>query len=162
MKRKLIFFIILLLVIVNISALATITYKHWYISNHLESLGRPGIQMEILSRELNLSDIQKEQLQDQISVFEAETQIIMDSLRAGGVSLIDEIASADPDSVKLEMMANKISDYQIQIKRKLIAHLLNEKSILTPEQQHQFFNMFKEIQLRRGMMKSGGKLYSDR
>lgn len=161
MKRKIIFFMILLLVIINISALATITYKHWYISNHLESIGRPGIQMDILSSELDLSQKQIDQLSKQIGKFESETQVLIDSLRAGGVNLIDEIASTNPDTVKLEMMANKISDYQIQIKRKLIAHLLNEKAILTPEQQQKFFNMFKEIQLRRGMIKSGGKLDSD-
>jgi Spy/CpxP family protein refolding chaperone len=72
-----------------------------------------------------------------------ETEPILDSLEVTRKKLMDELSGDEPDRDKLDSLAEEIGSLQAELQKKMIGHLLEGKSLLTPEQQKKFFSLFR-------------------
>jgi Spy/CpxP family protein refolding chaperone len=148
MKKNLIVLFLVLLTIINIAALATFAYHRFHFKRDFPRRGGPDVQpdrhMDFIKQELDLNEEQLKEFESQADRFKEETKPILDSLRTKRRALMDEIAVEEPSRDKLNMLTEEIGALQGELHKKTIVHLLEEKSILTPEQQQKFFSLLKE------------------
>ena len=157
MKKNLVILLLILLTIVNVAALATIAYHRLESKRRFRPMGRPDMHMNIIKQELDLSEEQIKEFESQAKRFKEETEPILDSLRAKRKDLMNEIATEEPNRDKLDKLTEEIGALQAALHKKTIVHLLEEKSLLTPEQQQKFFSLLKERGDRMRMKRDRGK-----
>lgn len=143
MKKKLITWGIILLTLVNISALGTIAYhrfSHRGERHHENQHGR----RDFLHRELALSDTQAEQMKVLKESFHSDANPIRTVLRTKREQLLQLLTAAESDRAKIGSVQSEIDSLQAELQKLVIDHLLDEKRILTPEQQSRFFSIIRE------------------
>jgi len=156
MKKNLVILLLILLTIVNVAALATIAYHRFHPKKHFPSMGRPGRHMDFIKQELDLNEEQVQELESQDKKFREETKPIHDSLKAKRKELMDEITAQEPDVEKIDKLIEDIGILEVELTKKTTMHLIEKKSLLTPEQQKKFFSLFKERRDRmRGFRERG-------
>jgi Spy/CpxP family protein refolding chaperone len=148
MKKNLIILFLVLLTIVNVAALATIAYHRFQPKGYFLPEGRPpDMHKNFIQQELGLNEKQAKEFEAHFERFRMETEPIHDSLEVKRIQLMEEISADEPDKDKLNRLAEEMGSLQAELQKKMIVHLLEGKSLLTPEQQKKFFSLFKE---RRG------------
>ena len=144
MKNKLVILFLVILTIINVAALATIAYHRFHSKRHIPPIGSPDMHRNFIQQELDLSEKQMKEFEARFERFRMEMEPIHDSLEVKRAQLMDEISADEPSMDKLDELADEIGALQATMQRKLILHLLKEKSLLTPEQQKKFFTLFGE------------------
>ena len=157
MKKNLVILFLVVLTIINVTALVTIAYHRFHFKRHFPPIGRPDIHMDFMKHELDLNEEQIKEFESQREKLKIETEPILDSIRAKRKELMDEIAAEEPSVEKLDRLTEEIGNLEITLKKKTTAHLLEGKAILTPEQQKKFFSLFKERRDRIRGWKDCGK-----
>ena len=157
MKKNLVILFLVVLTIINVTALVTIAYHRLDYKKRFRPVGRPDIPMNFIKQELDLNEEQVKEFETQIKRLKIETEPILDSIRAKRKELMDEIAAEEPNVEKLDRLTEEIGNLEITLKKKTTAHLLEGKAILTPEQQKKFFSLFKERRDRIRGWKDRGK-----
>lgn len=148
MKKKLIILGILLLVIVNLSALATIGY-HRCFGHGDKSPNETGYSEEgYLCQQLSLSKSQAEKMKTLESFFHMQADKIDSTLLKKRSELVELLMVSKPDSEKISATLKDIESTQAELQKQVIYYLLKEKEILTPEQQKKFFSIIKQRLLR--------------
>jgi len=143
MKRKLLIWGIVLLTVVNIAALGTIGYHRFRQCGerqHENQHARRGF----LHRELALSDAQAAQMKVLKESFQANARPIRLALRSKRERLLQFLTAPDPDCAKIDSVQSEIDSLQAELQKLVIGHLLDEKKIITPEQQSRFFSIIRE------------------
>lgn len=148
MKKKLIILGISLLVIINLSALATIGYHRWF--RHGEKGHNEGRHSEesYLHQQLSLSKSQAEKMKTLRESFHLQSDKISSVLLERRTELVELLMASEPDSEKINDALREIDSMQSELQKQVIYYLLKEKEILTPEQQRKFFSIIKERLLR--------------
>lgn len=149
MKRKLIIFGIALLLIINISALATIGYHRWCPYKGEREQCNPSNE-DYLYRELALSQSQKEKMENIKQSFHLHANKISEQLLAKRTDLVDLLKGSKPDSAMTHQLLNEIGALQNDIQKQVIYSLLQEKEILTPEQLEKFFLIITQRLIQEG------------
>jgi Spy/CpxP family protein refolding chaperone len=147
MKKNLVILFLVLLTIVNIAALATIAYHRFHPQRPFHPMGRPEIPETpegFIKQELDLTEEQAEEFKAHFERFRMEMEPIHNSLEVKRAELMGEISADEPNKDKLDKLAEEIGTLQDTLQRKMISHLLEGKSLLTPEQQRKFFSLFRE------------------
>jgi Spy/CpxP family protein refolding chaperone len=144
MKKNLVILLLILLTVVNVAALATFAYHRFHPKRPFPPMDRPDTPERFMQQELNLSEEQVKEFEAQRERFKIETEPLLDSIRAKRKELMDEIAAEKPNVDKLDKLAEEIGALETTLKKKTTAHLLEGKAFLTPEQQKNFFSLFKE------------------
>jgi Spy/CpxP family protein refolding chaperone len=157
MKNRLVILFLVILTIINVTALVTIAYHRLHFKRPFPSTGRPDIHMDFMKQELGLNEEQVKEFESRCDRFREETKPIHDSLRAKRKELMDEIAAEEPSVEKLDRLAEEIGTLEITLKKKTTAHLLEGKAFLTPEQQKNFFSLFDEGRYRMRGWRDRGK-----
>lgn len=145
MKRKLIILGILLLVVINLSALATIGYHRCFHNggkcNHSEN--------NYLCQELSLSKPQVEKMETICNSFQFQADKTSSALLKKRIELVDHLTAVEPDSEKINVALKEIESMQSELQKQVIFYLLlKQKEILNPDQQQKFFSIIKERLLR--------------
>ncbi len=143
-KKNLLVLFLLLLTIVNVAALATIAFHRFRPDRPFHPMGPRESPREFLRQQLDLTEEQALKFESHMEGFRAETKPILDSLRTRREELREEISSEKPSVATLDRLTEEIGALEIGLKKKAIAHMLEEKSFLTPEQQKRFFSLFGE------------------
>ncbi|MGB7062935.1 MAG: periplasmic heavy metal sensor [Candidatus Zixiibacteriota bacterium] len=157
MKKNLIILFLIVLTIVNVTALVTIAYHHLESKRRFRPMGRPDTPMNFIKQELDLNEKQVKEFESQDKRFREETKPILDSLRAKREDLTNEIRAEEPNVEKLDKLAEEIGVLEVVLKKKTTMYLLKRKSFLTPEQQQKFFSLFKEGRDRMKMLRKRGE-----
>jgi len=157
MKKNLVILFLVLLTIINVSALATIAYHRWHSRRPFPPMLRPDRHMDFIKQELNLNEEQVKEFESQAKRFKQETKPILYSLKAKRKDLMDEIAAEEPNEDRLDKLTEEIGALQAALQKKTIVHLLEEKSLLTPEQQQKFFSLLRERGDHARMLRNRGK-----
>jgi hypothetical protein len=144
-KKRLIIYLLIFLVIINLTALLTFLYFKW--SADKPHGFPPGNRFamhrcisEFCKNELNLSKDQMIKFQKIKSDYHSQANIYIDSLELLRKSMFEELALSQPDKQKLNKIANDIGRLTVTLKLKTIDHFLAIRSICTPEQQKKYFD----------------------
>ena len=148
MKRKLIILGISLLVVINLSALATIGYHRWFGHGEKGHHERRHSEESYLYQQLSLSKSQAEKIKSLRESFHLQTDKISSALLKSRTELVELLMASEPDSENINEALREIDSMQSELQKKVIYYLLKEKEILTPEQQQKFFSIIKERLLR--------------
>ena len=144
MKKNLLVSFLVILTVVNVAALATIAYHRIGFSQHFgPPLGGPDKPRDFMKGELGLSDEQAAKFRSEFEKFKSETESIMDSIAVLRTQTVDELAKDGSNRERLDALSARIDSLQSLMQAKMIAHLLESKSVLTPEQQKKFFSLLR-------------------
>ncbi|MGB2768308.1 MAG: Spy/CpxP family protein refolding chaperone [Candidatus Zixiibacteriota bacterium] len=144
MKKNLIILFLIVLTIVNVTALVTIAYHRLESKRRFRPMGRPDTPMNFIKQELDLNEKQVKEFESQDKRCREETKPILDSLRAKREDLTNEIRVEEPNVEKINKLIEDMGVLEVELKKKTTMYLLKRKALLTPEQQKKFFSLFKE------------------
>lgn len=148
MKRKLIILGILLLIAINISALATVGYR-WRCGHKGKACGAcaPG---EYICQRLSLSDSQKQNMEVCRKVFSEDIDQKREILNHKRNKLVELISQPAPEAEKIDSLLKEIGAAQTELEKDVVNHILHEKGLLNPEQQKKFLDLIKGCLLPEG------------
>ncbi len=132
--------LIALLLIINLSALATFGY-HRFVAGKAETMPCCQSGEEYLAQQLKLSSSQIEQMRAIIASFQERTSGISQQLFPKRMELVDQLKSTTPDSQRIHQLLQEIGALQTALQEQVIGTVLRQKAILTPEQEARFFEL---------------------
>jgi len=129
----------LLFLALNVSTLGTITYKGklWEPELQQESSSAPIVET------LNLDSDQAEKLAAHRKAFLDDWETIETELQASRARLLAAIRDESPDPSKLWQLIDEIAQLQSRAEKQAVARLLQEKAILTPQQNERYFSQLE-------------------
>ncbi len=141
MKRKLVLLGVLLLVAINISALATVGYR-WKCGYGGKACGGcvPG---EYMCQKLSLTDAQRQNVETCRKVFTEGIDQKREILTHKRNELVELISQPNPETARIDSLLVEIGTAQTELEKVVVNHILREKGLLTPEQQEKFLEMIK-------------------
>jgi len=153
MKKTLILSVIILLVIINISALTTIAYNRWFKSDKTCFPHPPehSRDMGFLHQELSLTDEQIEQLREKRAEMEDKTRDLQIALHEKRKALMEAMKAGEPDEAQIDGLIEEIGMIQTALEKQVIHHMLQERTIFTPEQREKFLTLLERHFHKRGM-----------
>ena len=150
-KYRILIWLIIILLIINISAITTIflginirdkkdvRQLPPKTEHHRHHDGR------FFDGSLNLSEEQHQQFKKAKHKFYSEAKKIAGQMHKKRVEFINELASDETDTLKLQEIANEIGMLHSKLKFQTYKHYLDMKSICTKEQEEKLIKIFKSM-----------------
>ena len=141
MKEKLIIFLLIFSLTVNVAALVTMGY-FW---EKYERRGAPPfrgdeIPTPSLTSELSLDNEQQGKMRGIRRSFLNEINPIRNELSTKRENLVNLLTAEEPDRSAIDQKLSEINTLQSKIQNAVVDNLLREKDFLNPRQQEQYFN----------------------
>ena len=143
MKRKFLYIIMAVLLVVNLTAFATFTYHRCCGKPESCRYVQPKNEGTFLCKELSLTDAQIAEMKNESDAFHSQADSINTSLNAKRTELINLLMQANPDTGKINQQVDEVNSLQAALQKQVIFYLLQRKEIMTPEQQKKFFAILK-------------------
>ncbi len=150
MRNKWTGFIVLFLLVINTSALATMAYNRWFKHDFLDKKTGSESSHLTLQKTLDLENSQSQHMGKCRMTFCQETDPIRQQMQGKKLQLIDEIKKSDPVLSEIDNLIDEIIQMESEIQKKAIRRILEDKTILTPLQQERFLGMFEHHVIRGG------------
>lgn len=150
-KKTLLISGILILVVINISALSTIYYQNKIRSKKMEEMRSEQKDMHMrgmrryIQEELNLSEEQYIQFRDIHSAYMISSQEIARELNNRRHEMMYELANDIPNNDQLDQIASEIGNLHYQLKKLTIHHFLELKEICSDDQQEDLQKLFMKL-----------------
>jgi Spy/CpxP family protein refolding chaperone len=143
-KNRLLFWTLLFLVVVNLSALATyfLFPKKPAIVACSDGPMQPGCALHM---ELNLTDEQIGQVDNINSAYQEVSRPVSEKIKELRAAILDELASDTPDTSAIQGISREISVLQSQLHNENIKHYLELKKVCTPEQARLLSNLYRDL-----------------
>jgi len=157
-KKKFLYIALGLLIIINLTAFATLTYHRCCGKND------ECKQMEVkdggifLCQQLSLSESQIKAMEVLSQNFHMHTDSINSALKIKRSELIKTLSESNPDIKKIESQIEEINDLQADLQKNVIQYLLEKKEKLTTDQQKKFFAILQERFNRQAQCKKSANL----
>jgi len=142
MKNKLPKSGLLLLSVINVTALLTFAYHRW-VQPKADRAAEFPVSPVCLEESLSLNGAQKKCLKDIRMSFGREAETVQARMREKRKALVEEIKSDMPDMAAVGKLIEEISGLQAEIQKMAVSHLFKEKQLLTPGQREVFFRLFE-------------------
>ncbi len=141
MKKTFIIALVILTVI-NISALATMLYHHLHAKKATAlCAGRAQTCGAVLGETLELSETQKKGLEQRQLCYRQKADSLARALYAHRIELSKCLLQEPVDQEKLFGIISTMDSLQGRMNRQVVQHLLEQKKHLSPAQQEKFFTM---------------------
>lgn len=145
MKNKLLILGFIFSVAINVAVLSTMGFHWWGSCGEERHRGVPRHhQKSFLSRELNLSESQSEQVESLKESLQADMKKIKLPLYEKRTQLINLLMEPEPNREKINLKLNEIASLQADLQRLTINYLLKQKAALDSEQQERFGALIKK------------------
>ncbi len=150
-RYNILFWLIIILLIINISAITTIFFgisvrdKKDFRSYPPKIEYRRHHEGRFFDRSLNLTEEQRQHFRKAKHKFYSEAKKIAVQMHKKRVEFINELASDEPDTLKLQEIAKEIGSLHIKLKYQTYKHYLDMKSICTKEQEEKLIKIFKSM-----------------
>lgn len=147
-KSRTIIIILAILLLVTLSALATVLYRQ-----HRESI-RMQVTAEnrqcsatgsFLQNELGLTETQLSSVEESCGACRGSSQCLRDNLRDKKKELIDELSREPSDTARLNKIAAEFGTAQSDVVRMMIRQYLEIKTVCTPEQRKKLASLYSEL-----------------
>ena len=143
MNKKFIPLALAFLFIINITGLAALAYNRWIRSPDPylpeETLWTP----EALQEPIALNREQVQQMKSLRSDLEDNVSTLREQMQVKRQLLIQEARQSEPDLEAIDKVIDEISGLQAHIQKKTIRNLMQDKQLLNPTQQSQYFSLFE-------------------
>lgn len=116
----------------------------------------------MMINELGFSEEQAEELSFSKDILRQNTQPHMSEIRRINQLLIDEVLKAEPDTTVIKALCEKIGENHAQMRFHSAMHLIDMRSIATPEQYVRLEGFFREMIMRGDGMKGDGPRHRHR
>lgn len=150
-KKTLLIGTIIILLVVNISALSTIIYNKKVrakmedeISNVQDGIRIQGMR-RFLQEELNLSEEQFHKFKDINTNYNRDSRKIAFQMRKKRYEMMKEIAKKNPNFGNLDQIAQDIGSLHYELKKLTINHFIELKDVCDEEQQEILHKMFIQM-----------------
>lgn len=143
MKKRLLTLGLILLVVINVSALVAFAYNRWLRGPGEGPAGSPAMA-GLFTRQLCLSGEQEKCIRDIRFSFDSEIGDVQARLGEKKRAMVEEMKKESPDGEMINKLIEEISRLQAEIQKKAVLNLLKEKEVLTDEQRATFFRMFED------------------
>jgi Spy/CpxP family protein refolding chaperone len=135
MDKKTIYYAALLLTLINLGAFGTVLY-HRITGWNTSMLTENGNQrFEEVRHALDLSPQQISKFEVSRAIFYARADSLSKMLVRERTELVNELWQTPVDTSRINDLVDSIGEVQAAAQRAIIAHLLDIKKVLTPEQQ---------------------------
>lgn len=145
-RTRVYLFIIIILVIFNISAIVAIIYH--IRSEHREM--RPGREEghdrgRHLAEKIGFDKAQAVQFDTLRADFGRKAKAILGTIQEKKLEIINEFTSENPDTAKLYKITHEIGNLHTNMRRLSIDHFMNVKKMCTPEQKTKLLELFRNM-----------------
>jgi Spy/CpxP family protein refolding chaperone len=143
-KNKALFWIMIFLIVVNLSALATYFFfpRKATVVACSDSSSAPGCA---LHAELDLTEVQAARVDIINSEYLDKSAPISEKIKNIRAEVLDELSTEVPDSLKLNEYSLELSQLQNQLHHYNIMHYLELKKVCTPDQAMRLSNLYREL-----------------
>lgn len=140
MKQKLLILGLVLSIAINVGFLTTAAYHSWERTtgeaHHKDS--------SFLKRNLNLSEPQLAEIESIKNSLDSKADVLKKELRETRIRLFNLLAEQDPNREEINKVLQELEALQVNLQKLAIEHLLQQKNILTSEQQRKYFSIISE------------------
>jgi hypothetical protein len=143
-KHKIISWLNLFLLVINISAFTTILFLNKQ-NNVIGNENKKFSSDEFIRKELKLNPRQFKEVSAMDNNVFRSYQLLLDMHCETNFDLLDELSSEHPSKVRLDSMANRIGKIKGAITRQTIRHFLNIRSICNPDQKIRLRKLLQEM-----------------
>ncbi len=141
MGRNTLYSAAIILTIINLAALGTWLYNRFNAGGHESLTELRNQQFEEMRSELALSNEEVKDIQAYRTQFLGQMDSLSALLAGERTEMANELWRTNPDTARLKSLLNRISQIQSAAQRRVIAHILDVKSVLDSQQQRQFYNI---------------------
>lgn len=143
MKKRLIYWINLVFLVINV-ALLIFSFSYHQDPKTVLDEGQ-GFSVEFLRKELDFTDEQVEKLNWLDRNLQSNYQRVLQMLCQNRYKLLNELAKPDPSGKELNNISRMIGRLHWALKNQTVRHLMNVKKVCTPEQTQKLNKIFIEI-----------------
>lgn len=158
MKSKILAVILAILIVINLSAFATLTYNRYCKNSDNCPKKQTYKKGEMLCQELSLSPDQMQEIKTLSHSFHVQSDSISQLLTNQRTKLVKLLSNEQPDNQKLDQILEDINQLQADLQKNVINYLIKEKETLTPEQQVKFFNIIQDRLTKEALCRKNGGL----
>ena len=141
MKEKLIVFLLIFSMTINVAALVTMGYFWGGGERSREAVFRESDKPSLLREELSLDEMQQRKMRGMRGSLFEEIQPVRDEMEAKREDLVNLLTTDEPDRRAIGQKIGEINVLQSQVQRAVIDTLLREKEFLNPMQQKEYFDV---------------------
>jgi hypothetical protein len=145
-RTRLYLFIIIILVIFNISAIVAIIYH--LRSDHHQMRPERGESVDRgrhLADKIGFDKAQAVQFDTLRADFGRKAKTIMTSIGEKKLEMLNEFTSENPDTTRLYKLTRDIGNLHAEMRRLSIDHFMNVKKICSPEQKVKLLDLFRNM-----------------
>lgn len=143
MTKKFIYLIIIL-TLVNLTALATMIYQRWMNPEKSPCKPMQEVRFEQIKRELALTPAQTARFEKIRHDFHSRIDSLNLILEGQNQALLQEIWQSQTNDARIDSLLNRISQLQMKSKHLVIWHFYQFKEVLTPDQWQKFYSIVAE------------------
>lgn len=140
MKKKWFVIAIILVTIINLSALGTYVYHYGFTKTSCNTTDTVSHGCYMKSC-IDITDSQATQLDAYEKGYRPKFEHLSSLMKGESIELVRELMKESPDSTHIEQILKRVDSLQAEIQREVIRRLIEEKRILTPKQQEKFFSL---------------------
>jgi Spy/CpxP family protein refolding chaperone len=149
-KNRLLFWILLFLVAVNLAALASFYFFFreplpGTSGNGAADTLRPAGKQQTFRQELCLDDAQSAVVDTILSRYKEAVAPLVSEIRATRKAILDELEAAKPDSIKLNSLSEKLAGLQTRMQQENIRQYLELKKVCTPDQLRRLSVLYRDL-----------------
>jgi hypothetical protein len=141
MKEKLIIFLLIFSLTINVAALVTMGYFWGRGEGGGEAVFRRSGESPRLGSRLSLDKVQQRKMRGMRGSLLEGIKPVRDELEAKREDLVDLLILEEPDRIVIDQKIGEINSLQSQIQHAVIDSLLREKEFLNPMQQKEYFDV---------------------
>lgn len=143
-KNRVLFWLLMFLIIVNLAALAT--YFFFPLNGNKQECGETFMKNGCLYRtQLDLSDEQAIVVEEISDKYLEATGSLAAEIKSVRGMILDELSKPTPDSMLLNELISDITRMQGRLQKENIKHYLAVKDVCSPEQAMQLSNLYREL-----------------
>jgi Spy/CpxP family protein refolding chaperone len=143
MKSKIIIILLIISFGINIGLIVRLAWQRPMLRRFEERDIRQGWRRDGLRHRLDLKENQLKAIEAMHESTFVKMNVIRDTLELKRAALINILKELQPDNAKIQTLVKEIANLQAQIELGFTENLLAMKKVLTPQQQQQFFELFK-------------------
>lgn len=150
MKKRLFIIAMVLLFVINITAITTLSYNRWIKPWSQSDRWEQAEGWQDLQAHVALNPQQSQTMRNQRLSFELDVQSLRHSMWEKRNALMQETRNQAPDLDRIDTLIEEIGALQIDIQKRSVRNILSDKKLLTPGQQEKYFSLFEEHMGRGG------------